>query len=60
MIAPVIPMQGKMEERASASCHDRMYARTKPVIKAEMKLTVRGTFSDMPCWTRSNGGEEKC
>jgi hypothetical protein len=53
MTPPVMPMQGMMLVNARASFHDRMYAITKPVRNAEMKLTESATFSDMPCWTRS-------
>lgn len=47
--APVMPIQGKIDERARASLHDRTYARTKPVTKAARKLTTRATFSEIPC-----------
>jgi hypothetical protein len=53
MSAPVIPMQGKIEDIARASRHDRMYAKMKPVKKADIKLTHIATFSEVPCWTRS-------
>ena len=55
MIAPVIPMQGKIEEIARASRQERMYATIKPVKNADKKDTTMATFSDIPCWTRSAG-----
>ena len=59
MKAPVIPMQGRIDDIARASLQERAKARMKPVRKAQMKLTTRATFSDMPCCTRSveGGGE---
>ena len=53
--APVIEMQGRMEHMARASRQFLANAKTKPVKNAEMKLTVRATFSDTPCCTKSGG-----
>ena len=32
---------------------------TKPVTKAARKLTTSATFSEVPCWTKSNNAREK-
>ena len=42
-----------MEDSTRASLRERAYASTKPVKKAEIKLTTNATFSDIPCCTRS-------
>jgi hypothetical protein len=52
MTPPVIAMQGKIAHMASASRQDRTKATMKPVKKADMKLTTKGT-AEMPCCTRS-------
>ena len=56
---PVIAMHGMIDDIASARRHDRTYARTKPVTKAARKLTTSATFSEVPCWTKSNNAREK-
>ena len=56
--APVMAIQGRIDDRARARRHDLEYARTKPVTNAARKLTTRATFSDVPCWTKSNGAHE--
>ena len=56
-MAPAMTMHGRIEDIASARRHERMYARTKPVMNEAMKLTVSATFSDIPCWTRSTEGK---
>jgi hypothetical protein len=48
IMAPVMAMQGKMEDKARASRQFLAYAKTKPVTNAAKKLTTRGTFSDNP------------
>jgi hypothetical protein len=53
MIAPVMPMHGRIEDIAKARRHDRIYARMKPVMNEKMKPTTRATFSDIPCCTKS-------
>ena len=53
MSPPETAMEGKMELMARASRQFLLYAKTKPVTNAEKKLTTRGTFSDIPCWTKS-------
>ena len=46
-------VQGMIEDNASASCHDRMNARTKQDMKAERYMIASTTFSDIPDCTRS-------
>jgi hypothetical protein len=53
MSAPVIAMQGRMELIARASRQFLKYAKINPVKNADIKLTTRATFSDIPCWTKS-------
>jgi len=48
MKAPEIAIQGKMEHMARASRQLLKNATIKPVKKEAVKLTTRGTFSDMP------------
>ena len=56
---PVMAMHGMMDDIARARRHDRTYARTKPVTKAARKLPTSATFSEVPCWTKSNNAREK-
>jgi hypothetical protein len=49
MIAPVMTMQGRIEDKASANCHDRMKARAKPVTNPDRELATRATFSEIAC-----------
>ena len=51
--AAATAVHGNIEDRASASRQDRMYARTKHVMNDEMYMTHKATFSDMPDCTRS-------
>ena len=53
MMAPVIAMQGKIEDIARASRQFLMNAKIKPVTNAAKKQTTRATFSDKPCWIKS-------
>jgi hypothetical protein len=53
MMPPVMAMQGRIEDMARASLQHRIYAKVKPVRKAEMKLTQSATFSEIPCCTKS-------
>lgn len=56
MTAPVIPMQGRIDDIAKASRHDLAKARIKPVKNADKKLTTNATFSEVPCCTKSIRG----
>ena len=53
MMPPVMAMHGMMEVRARAKRQLRLYARMKPVKKDDAKETLRATFSEIPCCTRS-------
>jgi hypothetical protein len=58
MTPPVIATQGRIEDMANASLQDWTYATMKPVKNADMKLTTKATFSEIPCWTRSGIARE--
>ena len=51
--AAATAVHGNIEDRASASRQDRMYARTKPATKALRYWQMSATFSDVPRWTMS-------
>jgi hypothetical protein len=58
MSAPIIVMQGRIEDIVKASLQDRMYAKIIPARKAAKRFTQIAVFSETPCWNKSTDKDD--